>query len=249
MTKPLENQIALVTGASRGIGHAIALELARQGAHVIGTATTEAGAEKITETFKHEKLMGKGLMLNVSDLESIENCLAKIKEEVGAPTILVNNAGITRDNLMLRMKEEEWEAVINTDLTSIYRLTKRCLKDMLKARFGRIISIGSVVGSMGNPGQGNYCAAKAGVIGFSKSLAQEVGSRNVTVNVIAPGFIESDMTSSLSDEQKAMITAKIPSERLGQPADIAHACAFLASPAASYITGHTLHVNGGMFME
>ncbi len=245
----LQNQIALVTGASRGIGQAIALELAKQGANVIGTATTEQGAEKISQLFAQEKLHGKGFVLNVAEPNSIEQLLATAKEQIGAPTILVNNAGITRDNLMLRMKDEEWDAVIATNLTAIFRLTKLCLKDMLKARYGRIISIGSVVGSMGNPGQANYCAAKAGVIGFSKSLAQEIASRNITVNVIAPGFIESDMTNKLNDEQKTAILSKIPGARLGQPADIAHACAFLASSAASYITGHTLHVNGGMFME
>lgn len=245
----LQNQIALVTGASRGIGQAIALELAKQGAQVAGTATTEQGAEKISNLFKQEHVTGKGFVLNVTESDSIENLLTAVKEQIGAPTILVNNAGITRDNLMLRMKDEEWDAVISTNLTAIFRLTKLCIKDMLKARFGRVISIGSVVGSMGNPGQANYCAAKAGVVGFSKSLAQEIASRNITVNVIAPGFIESDMTNALNDEQKAAILAKIPGARLGQPADIAQACAFLASPAASYITGHTLHVNGGMFME
>jgi 3-oxoacyl-[acyl-carrier protein] reductase len=247
--QPLQNQIALVTGASRGIGQAIALELAKLGAQVAGTATTEQGAEKISNLFAQEKLNGKGFVLNVTEQASIEQLLASVKEQIGIPTILVNNAGITRDNLMLRMKDEEWDAVINTNLTAIFRLTKLVVKDMLKARYGRIVSIGSVVGSMGNPGQAHYCAAKAGVIGFSKSLAQEVASRNITVNVIAPGFIESDMTNALNEEQKAAIMSKIPGARLGQPTDIAQACAFLASPAASYITGHTLHVNGGMFME
>jgi 3-oxoacyl-[acyl-carrier protein] reductase len=247
--QPLQNQIALVTGASRGIGQAIALELAKLGAQVIGTATTEQGAEKISNLFAQEKLTGKGFVLNVTEQASIDQLLTNVKEQIGAPTILVNNAGITRDNLMLRMKDEEWDAVINTNLTAIFRLTKLVMKDMLKARYGRIISIGSVVGSMGNPGQANYCAAKAGIIGFSKSLAQEIASRNITVNVIAPGFIESDMTNALNDEQKAAILSKIPGARLGQPTDIAQACAFLASPAASYITGQTLHVNGGMFME
>jgi 3-oxoacyl-[acyl-carrier protein] reductase len=245
----LQNQIALVTGASRGIGQAIALELAKRGAVVAGTATTTEGAEKISATFKTAGLTGQGFVLNVTDPTSVENVLAAIKIQFGAPTILVNNAGITRDNLMLRMKDEEWNAVITTNLTAIFQLTKLSLKDMLKARFGRIISIGSVVGSMGNGGQANYCAAKAGLVGFSKALAQEIASRNITVNVIAPGFIESDMTNALNDEQKAAILAKIPGARLGQPADIANACAFLAAPAAGYITGHTLHVNGGMFME
>lgn len=244
----LQNQIALVTGASRGIGQAIALELAKQGAFVAGTATTQQGADKISTLFEQEHLAGKGFVLNVTDPESVAQMLAAVKEQKSAPTILVNNAGITRDNLMLRMKDEEWNEVIATDLTAVFQLTKLCLKDMLKARFGRIITIGSVVGNMGNPGQANYCAAKAGLIGFSKSLAQEVASRNITVNVIAPGFIESDMTNALNDDQKAAILAKIPGARLGQPADIAHSCAFLAAPETSYITGHTLHVNGGMFM-
>lgn len=246
---PLQNQIALVTGASRGIGHAIALELAKQGAYVAGTATTPQGAEKISHLFTQQHLNGRGLVLNVTEPASISNAFISLKEQAGAPTILVNNAGITRDNLMLRMKDEEWDAVIATNLTAIFQLTRLCLKDMLKARNGRIISIGSVVGSTGNGGQVNYAAAKAGLIGFSKSLAQEVATRNITVNVIAPGFIESDMTNSLTEEQKAAILSKIPGSRLGQPDDIAHACAFLASPQASYITGHTLHVNGGMFME
>lgn len=246
---PLQNQIALVTGASRGIGQAIALELAKQGAQVAGTATTEQGAEKISALFAQEHLTGKGFVLNVAEQTSIDHLLTTVKEQMGAPTILVNNAGITRDNLMLRMKDEEWDAVITTNLTALFRLTKLCIKDMLKARYGRVISIGSVVGSTGNPGQANYCAAKAGLVGFSKALAQEIASRNITVNVIAPGFIESDMTNALSDEQKTAILSKVPNARLGQPADIAHACAFLASSGASYITGHTLHVNGGMFME
>jgi 3-oxoacyl-[acyl-carrier protein] reductase len=246
----LQNQIALVTGASRGIGQAIALELAKQGAKVFGTATTQEGAEKISATFKEANLDGQGLMLNVTEANSIETLLTTIKETTNsAPTILINNAGITRDNLMLRMKDEEWDAVINTNLTAIYRLTKLCLKDMVKARFGRIISISSVVGVTGNAGQANYAAAKAGVIGFTKSLAQEIASRNVTVNVIAPGFIETDMTKALTDEQKKSLLANIPAARMGQSSDIAHACAFLASPQAAYITGHTLHVNGGMFMN
>jgi len=245
----LKDQIALVTGASRGIGWAIALELAKQGAFVWGTATTEQGAEKISALFEQENLLGQGCVLNVTDSTSVTNALALIKEYKNAPSILVNNAGITRDNLLLRMKDDEWNAVINTDLTAVFQLTKLCLKDMLKARFGRIISIGSVVGSIGNAGQANYAAAKAGLTGFSKALAQEVASRNITVNMIAPGFIESDMTNVLTDDQKTMLLARIPGARLGQPADVAYACVFLASPAAGYITGHTLHVNGGMFME
>lgn len=245
----LQNQIALVTGATRGIGQAIAMELAQHGATVIGTATTPEGAEKISTAFKQANLNGEGLVLNITDPASIENLLITIKEKFGAPSILINNAGITRDNLMLRMKDEEWEAVIDTNLTAIYRLTKLCLKDMLKARFGRIISISSVVGATGNAGQANYAAAKAGVIGFSKSLAQEIASRNVTVNVVAPGFIETDMTKVLSDEQKSALLNNIPAARMGQANEIAHACSFLASPAAAYITGHTLHVNGGMYMN
>ncbi len=244
----LQNQIALVTGASRGIGHAIALELAKQGAQVVGTATTAEGAAKITAAFKHNNLTGCGLVLDLADPASVTQLITTMKEQVGAPSILINNAGITRDNLMLRMKDEEWAAVINTNLNAIFQLTKLCLKDMLKARFGRIISIGSVVGSTGNPGQANYAAAKAGLLGFSKSLAQEVASRDITVNVIAPGFIETDMTNKLSEEQKTALMTKIPATRLGQPSDIAYACAFLAAPQAGYITGHTLHVNGGMHM-
>jgi 3-oxoacyl-[acyl-carrier protein] reductase len=247
--QPLDNQIALVTGASRGIGFAIAQELARQGAKVIGTATTETGAVAITTLFKETKLTGHGLVLNVTHPDSVTQLLADTKEKFGSPTILVNNAGITRDNLMLRMKDEEWDEVIATNLSAVFRLTKLCLRDMLKARFGRIISIGSVAGDMGNPGQVNYAAAKAGLIGFSKSLAYEVASRNITVNVVSPGFIETDMTNKLSEEQKTAIMGKVPCERLGQPNDIAFACAFLASPKASYITGQTLHVNGGMFMN
>lgn len=244
--KTLENQIALVTGASRGIGQAIALELGKLGANVVGTATTEEGAKKITALFAEQKITGQGMLLNVSDLTSIETLFRQMKETTGAPSILINNAGITRDNLMLRMKEQEWEDVITTDLTAVFRLTKICLKDMLKARFGRIVTISSVVGTTGNGGQANYAAAKAGIGGFSKSLAQEVASRNITVNVVAPGFIETDMTQGLTEEQKTQF--RIPAERFGQPADIAYACAFLASPQASYITGQTLHVNGGMYM-
>jgi 3-oxoacyl-[acyl-carrier protein] reductase len=245
----LQNQIALVTGASRGIGQAIAHELAKQGAAVAGTATTAEGAEKITAAFKQAGLKGQGFVLNVNEIAQIDECLAAIKNQIGAPTILVNNAGITRDNLFLRMKDEEWDAVINTDLTAIFHITKRCMKDMLKARFGRIINISSVVGATGNPGQTNYAAAKAGLIGFSKSLAQEIASRDITVNVVAPGYIETDMTGILNDEQKQLLFSKIPCNRLGQPADIAYAVAFLASPQAGYMTGQTLHVNGGMFMN
>lgn len=245
----LQNQIALVTGATRGIGQAIALELAKNGATVVGTATTEEGAKKISALFAEHSLPGKGFVLNVADSTSVEHALTAIKEQFGAVTILVNNAGITRDNLMLRMKDEEWTDVINTNLTAIFRLTKLCIKDMLKARFGRIINISSVVGATGNAGQVNYAAAKAGLIGFTKSLAQEIASRGITVNVVAPGYIETDMTNALTDDQKSAIVTKIPSDRLGQPSDIAYACNFLASSQASYITGQTLHVNGGMFMN
>ncbi len=245
----LQNQIALVTGASRGIGHAIAIELAKQGAVVAGTATTAEGAEKITTMFTQAGLKGRGFVLNVNNVMQIDECLTAIKTQVGAPSVLVNNAGITRDNLFLRMKEEEWDAVIQTDLTAIFQITKRCMKDMLKARYGRIINISSVVGATGNPGQANYAAAKAGLIGLSKSLAQEIASRDITVNVVAPGYIETDMTGILNDEQKQGLFSKIPCNRLGQPADIAYAVAFLASAQAGYITGQTLHVNGGMFMN
>lgn len=246
---PLQNQIVLVTGASRGIGREIALELAKQGATVAGTATTVEGAEKITTAFSQAGLKGQGFALNVNEPAQIDECLTAIKTAIGAPSILVNNAGITRDNLFLRMKDEEWDAVIHTDLTAVFQITKRCLKDMLKARFGRIINISSVVGATGNPGQVNYAAAKAGLIGFTKSLAQEIASRNITVNVVAPGYIETDMTGILSEEQKQALFSKIPCSRLGQPTDIAHAVAFLATPQASYITGQTLHINGGMFMN
>lgn len=244
----LNNQIALVTGASRGIGQAIALELGAQGATVIGTATSEAGAQAISDSFSQAGIKGKGLMLNVTQQESVDAVLNAIKAEFGAPTILVNNAGITRDNLLMRMKEDEWSDIIDTNLTSIYRLSKACLRDMMKARAGRIINIASVVGAMGNPGQTNYTAAKAGMIGFSKSLAREVGSRGITVNAVAPGFIDTDMTRELPDEQKAALLNGIPLGRLGDPKDIAHAVAFLASTGAGYISGETIHVNGGMFM-
>jgi len=243
-----KNRIALVTGASRGIGLAIALGLGRQGATVMGTATTAQGVENIGAEFEKAGISGGGIVLNVTDQESIDAALAAIKEKHGMPTILVNNAAVTRDNLLLRMKEDEWTDVIQTNLDSIFRLGKACLRDMIKARWGRIISISSVVGVTGNPGQVNYAAAKAGLIGFTKSLAQEVGSRDITVNVIAPGFIDTDMTRGLPDDQRAILLDKIPIRRLGQPEDIAHAVVFLASDAASYITGQTLHVNGGMYM-
>lgn len=243
-----ESKIALVTGASRGIGQAIAKRLGQEKIMVIGTATTKQGADNITQLLSAAGVKGTGMVLNVSDQTSIETTLSAIKEQFGMPSILINNAAITQDNLLLRMKEEEWFKVIETNLNSIFRITKFCLRDMLKARWGRIISIGSVVGTTGNAGQVNYAAAKAGLIGFTKSLAQEVGLRNITVNAIAPGFIDTDMTRSLSEEQRDLLLQRIPMQRLGQPEDIAAAVAFLASDAAGYITGQTLHVNGGMYM-
>jgi len=243
-----QGKVALVTGASRGIGRAIALELGRNGAVVVGTATSEAGAEKITAYFKENGVEGFGLALDVGSDESVSAALAQITERVGAPLILVNNAGITRDNLMLRMKDDEWHDVINTNLSSLYRLTKGVLRGMTKARWGRIISIGSVVGAMGNAGQVNYAAAKAGLEGFSRALAREVGSRAVTVNSVTPGFIDTDMTRELPEAQRDSLTAQIPLGRLGQAEEIAHVVAFLASEGAGYVTGATIPVNGGMYM-
>ncbi|MBP6122679.1 MULTISPECIES: 3-oxoacyl-ACP reductase FabG [Providencia] len=240
-----DGKIALVTGASRGIGKAIALTLIARGATVIGTATSEKGAEAITAYLDGK---GKGLALNVTDPASIEETLTKIREEFGEIDILVNNAGITRDNLLMRMKEEEWQDIIDTNLSSVYRLSKAVLRAMMKKRCGRIISIASVVGVMGNAGQTNYAAAKAGLIGFSKSLAREVASRGITVNVVAPGFIETDMTRALTEEQRAGILSQVPAGKLGDAQEIASAVAFLASDEAAYITGETLHVNGGMYM-
>ena len=244
----LENQIALVTGASRGIGQAIALRLAQDGATVIGTATSEKGAEAITSYLKDAGAKGIGMMLDVTAQESIDNVMKRIEAEFGVPTILVNNAGITRDNLLMRMKDEEWDAIIQTNLTSIFRVSRACLRGMMKAKKGRIISIASVVGVSGNAGQANYAAAKAGVIGFSKSLAREVGSRGITANVVAPGFIDTDMTRALPEAQRTALLGQIPLNRLGQAEEIAHAVAFLASSGAGYITGETIHVNGGMYM-
>ncbi|MFZ7256231.1 3-oxoacyl-ACP reductase FabG [Avibacterium avium] len=241
----MQGKIALVTGATRGIGRAIAEELSAKGAFVIGTATSEKGAESIS-AYLGEK--GKGLVLNIADAQSIDAVLAQIKADFGDIDILVNNAGITRDNLLMRMKDEEWFDILQTNLTSVFHLSKAMLRSMMKKRFGRIITIGSVVGSMGNPGQANYCAAKAGLIGFSKALAKEVASRGITVNVVAPGFIATDMTDALTEEQKAATLANVPAGRLGEPKDIAKAVAFLASDDAGYITGSTLHVNGGMYM-
>ena len=241
-------KVALVPGATRGIGRAIALALGQQGHTIVGTATTAEGAERISAAFAEAGVKGKGVVLNVADAESIDQTIAAINAEFGAPQIVVNNAGITRDNLMLRMKTDEWDDVINTNLSAIFRLTKACLKGMTKARWGRIINISSVVGSMGNPGQANYAAAKAGLEGFSRALAAEIASRNITVNSIAPGFIETDMTQALPETQRELLLKQVPAGRLGQPEDIASAVAFLASDAASYITGTTLHVNGGMYM-
>ncbi|MBD7954483.1 3-oxoacyl-ACP reductase FabG [Stenotrophomonas sp. Sa5BUN4] len=246
MSKPLQGEIALVTGASRGIGAAIADLLAAQGATVIGTATTDSGAAAIGERLAGQG--GHGRALNVTDGAALDAVLADIAKEFGPISILVNNAGITRDNLLMRMKDEDWASIIDTNLTSVFRTSKAVMRGMMKARKGRIINIASVVGVTGNAGQANYAAAKAGIIGFSKSLAKEIGSRGVTVNVVAPGFIDTDMTKALPDEARAALVNNIALERLGSPEDIAHAVAFLASPAANYITGETLHVNGGMYM-
>ncbi|WP_313206714.1 3-oxoacyl-ACP reductase FabG [Stenotrophomonas sp.] len=246
MSKPLQGEIALVTGASRGIGAAIADLLAAQGATVIGTATTESGAAAIGERLTAHG--GHGRALNVTDAAALDSVLDGIAKEFGAISILVNNAGITRDNLLMRMKEDDWASIIDTNLTSVFRTSKAVMRGMMKARKGRIINIASVVGVTGNAGQANYAAAKAGIIGFSKSLAKEIGSRGVTVNVVAPGFIDTDMTKALPEEARTALINDIALERLGSPEDIAHAVAFLASPAAGYITGETLHVNGGMYM-
>jgi 3-oxoacyl-[acyl-carrier protein] reductase len=242
----LNGEIALVTGASRGIGAAIAERLGKEGARVIGTATTPEGAVRITETLRPHG--GRGAVLNVTKQESIDALIADIEAKEGAIGILCNNAGITRDTLLLRMKQDDWDAVIETNLASVFRLSKAVLRGMMKARRGRIISITSVVGLTGNPGQANYAAAKAGILGFTKSLAREVGSRGITVNAIAPGFIDTDMTRALNEAQRESLNAQIPLGRLGQPADIAGAAAFLCSADGAYITGETLHVNGGMYM-
>ena len=244
----LAGQTALVTGATRGIGRAIALELAAGGATVVGTATTDEGAAKIAAYLKEAGNPGTGLTLDVTDVAATGSVLAAIEANYGAITILVNNAGVTRDNLLLRMKDDEWDTIMATNLTPAYRLAKAVLRGMMKARHGRNIQIGSVVGSSGNAGQVNYSAAKAALIGFTKSLAQEVGSRNITVNCVAPGFIDTDMTKGLTDAQREVLLGKIPLGRLGAPEDIAHAVAFLAGPGAGYVTGTTLHVNGGMYM-
>jgi len=242
----LDGKIALVTGASRGIGKAIATQLAQQGATVIGTATSENGAQAISDYLS--EFGGKGFALNVTDKESVDTTIKAINEAHGGIDILVNNAGITRDNLLMRMKDDEWQDIIDTNLTSIFTLSKAVLRGMMKKRFGRIVNIGSVVGSAGNAGQVNYAAAKAGVIGFSKSMAREVASRGITINVVAPGFIDTDMTKALTDDQKEAIFKDIPANRLGEPDEIAATVAFLVSDGAAYITGETIHVNGGMYM-
>jgi len=245
----LEGQVALVTGASRGIGQACALELGLQGATVIGTATSDSGAQVISQYLADKQIKGTGLKLNVNDAAEIEQALESIRSQFGEIMILVNNAGITRDNLLMRMKESEWDDIMQTNLKSVFRMSQSVLKGMMKARYGRIISIASVVGSMGNAGQTNYAAAKAGIMGFSKSLAREVGSRNITVNCVAPGFVDTDMTRALKEEQRLALLNHIPLGRLGQVEDIAAAVGFLASSKASYVTGVTMHINGGMYMD
>jgi 3-oxoacyl-[acyl-carrier protein] reductase len=242
----LENKIALVTGASRGIGKAIALALAKQGAFVIGTATSDAGAEKISAYLSEPGLKGVGKSLNISNADAVKAFVAEVTEAHGAPNILVNNAGITRDNLMLRMKDEEWLEVINTNLNGTFYVSKACLKGMIKARWGRIINISSIVGANGNPGQANYAASKGAIDAFTKSLAKEIATRNVTVNAVAPGFIQTDMTGVLTDDQKSSILNAVPMKRIGDPEEIASTVEFLASEGASYLTGQVLHVNGGM---
>jgi 3-oxoacyl-[acyl-carrier protein] reductase len=244
----IEGKVALVTGATRGIGKAIAENLAAQGALVIGTATSEKGAAAISEYLAAAGNKGCGMVLNVADAESVDSVLKSIQSEYGAVEILVNNAGITRDNLMMRMKDDEWNDVLNTNLTSVYRLVKGCLRGMTKARWGRIVSVSSVVASMGNAGQANYAAAKAGMEGFTRALARELGSRNVTVNCVAPGFIDTDMTSGLPEEHKANLQSQIPMNRLGKPEEIAAVVGFLCSDAAGYVTGESIQVNGGMYM-
>lgn len=244
----LAGEFALITGATRGIGRAIALELGKRGARVVGTATTAAGAQAIDAYLEEAGVTGRGLVLNVAEAGAIEACFKGVEAAEGTPTILVNNAGITRDGLLMRMSADDWQAVLDTDLSAVYRTCKAVMRGMMKARKGRIVNIASVIGVMGNAGQTNYAAAKAGMIGFSKSLAREVGSRNITVNVVAPGFIVTDMTGVLGEAQKSALLTQVPLGRLGSPGDIAAAVAFLAGPEAAYITGETLHVNGGMYM-
>jgi 3-oxoacyl-[acyl-carrier protein] reductase len=244
----LAHEVAFITGATRGIGRAIALEVGRRGARIVGTATTEPGAQAIDAYLKDAGLTGRGVVLNVADGAAVEACFKAVEAVEGTPSILVNNAGVTRDGLLMRMSADDWQAVLDTDLSAVYRTCKAVMRGMMKARKGRIVNIASVIGVMGNAGQTNYAAAKAGMIGFSKSLAREVGSRNITVNVVAPGFIVTDMTDALGEAQKTALLAQVPLGRLGSPEDVAHAVAFLASPEASYVTGETLHVNGGMYM-
>ncbi len=246
--KNIEGRVCLVTGASRGIGRAIAVALGAAGGVVVGTATTETGANKISEDLQVRKIQGAGIALDVTDDNSIKQGLEDIGKRFGAPLILVNNAGITRDNLLMRMKDAEWDDVVDTNLKSLFRMTKSCVRAMTKARYGRIINISSVVGATGNAGQSNYAATKAGMVGFTRSLAHELASRNIHVNAVAPGFIETDMTAALSETQKEQLLGGVPLGRLGAPEDIANLVAFLVSPAADYITGQTLHVNGGMYM-
>jgi 3-oxoacyl-[acyl-carrier protein] reductase len=243
-----DTDLALVTGASRGIGKAIALELGRRGARIVGTATSEAGAQAIGAWLAEAGIAGRGLVLDVASDASVEACFKDLEATEGAPSILVNNAGVTRDGLLLRMSAADWNTVLETDLSAVYRTCKAAIRGMMKARRGRIVNIASVIAVMGNAGQTNYAAAKAGMIGFSKSLAREIGSRGITVNVVAPGFIVTDMTEALSEAQRAALLAQVPLGRLGSPEDVAQAVAFLASPAAAYVTGETLHVNGGMYM-
>jgi 3-oxoacyl-[acyl-carrier protein] reductase len=243
-----DNKVALVTGATRGIGAAIAEALGKAGATVIGTATSEAGAATISQRFAETNINGAGMVLNVTDAESVNAVLQAISDQFGAPTVLVNNAGITKDNILMRMKDDEWMDVLDTNLTSIFRLAKACVRPMTKARWGRIINISSVVGAMGNAGQSNYSASKAGVGGFTRALAKELGSRNITVNTVAPGFIDTDMTKDLPEANKEAMLTQIPLARLGAPEEIAAVVGFLASDAAGYITGETIHVNGGMYM-
>jgi 3-oxoacyl-[acyl-carrier protein] reductase len=244
----LANELAFITGASRGIGRAIALELSRRGARVVGTATSAAGAQTISDALAAAGVQGRGVVLDVADASAVEACLKDVETRDGTPSILVNNAGVTRDGLLMRMSAEDWQVVIETDLSAVYRTCKAVMRGMMKARRGRIINIASVVGVMGNAGQANYAAAKAGMIGFSKSLAREVGSRGITVNVVAPGFIVTDMTDALGETAREALLKQVPLGKLGSAEDIAHAVAFLASPQAGYITGETLHVNGGMYM-
>jgi 3-oxoacyl-[acyl-carrier protein] reductase len=246
MNITINDQVALVTGASRGIGAAIAKTLIEAGAYVVGTATSKAGAEAISDRLGEN---GIGKVLNVSDADSIVTLMSELKADKTLPTILVNNAGVSKDNLLMRLKDDEWDFIMDTNLKSIYRMSKACMRPMMKARTGRIINIGSVIGSMGNPGQSVYAAAKAGLIGFTKSLAKEIGSRNITVNVIAPGFIQTDMTKDMDEDNKAAMTSTIPLGKLGEPQDIANAVLFLASDMGRYVSGETLHVNGGMYMS